>query len=115
MLRYIPIALVAVACSSTAHAAQEFSCTGPDSLTGKAIGPTTLTISGFACAGAPAPYNAVGDKARGPAPFVVLNFKAPAPAIKTGDTVTVKGHFSVVADPDHHLDYVVVTDAELAQ
>lgn len=118
MHRVIPVALVVLgACCSTADAAQEFACTGPDALTGKAIGPTTLSISGFACEGAPAPYNALGDRAsaHAAAPFVVVDFKAPAPPIKTGDMVTLKGHFYVVADPDHHIDYVVVTDAELAQ
>jgi hypothetical protein len=102
--------------AGSATAAQEFACTAPDSVTGKAIGPTTLVTPRFACAGAPAPYNALGDKGAGPAhnaPFVVVNFKGPAPSVKTGDLVTLKGHFSVVDDPEHHIDYVVVTDAEL--
>ena len=116
---------VAVFLCPPAQAAQEISCTGPDSVTGKALGPTTLAISGFECAGAPQPYNALGDRAAGPgasdrlaqaarrAPFVVLDFRGPPPAIKTGDTVTLKGKFSVVLDPDHQLDYVVVTEAQL--
>ena len=106
-----------------AQAAQEFSCTGPESITGRAVGPTTLSVSGFECAGAPQPHNALGDHAASQgasnqvarrAPFVVVNFKAPAPAIKTGDTVTLKGHFSVVLDAAQQMDYVVVDAAELA-
>lgn len=128
MRTLIPVFALAVAfCSmGRAEAAQEFSCTGPDSITGKALGPTTLAVTGFECAGAPAPANALGDKAASQAaadrmaqaarraPFVVVDFKAPPPAIKTGDTVTVKGKFSVVLDPDHQMNYVVVSDAQIA-
>lgn len=108
-------AAIAAACcwAGFAHAAQEFSCTGPESVTGKVIGPTTLAIAGFACTGAPAPYNRL-PQAAGGAPFVVVNFKARDAVLKTGDMVTLKGHFSVASDPDHHIDYVIVTDAELA-
>jgi hypothetical protein len=123
----IPAALfaVAVAFCSPAQAAQEVSCTGPASITGKAIGPTTLAVSGFECAGAPQPYNALGDRAANQssadrlaqaarrAPFVVLDFKGPPPAFKTGDAVTVKGTFSVVLDADHQMNYVVVSGAQV--
>src|SRR3954469_7072310 len=104
MHAFVPATLfaIAVALIGPAQAAQEFSCTGPDTLTGKAIGPTTLSIPGFECAGAPQPYAALGDRAAGTAgqtarraPFVVVNFKNPAPVVKTGDSVTLKGHFSV--------------------
>jgi hypothetical protein len=123
----IPAILFAVAAGlcwvGPAEAAQEFSCTGPQTVTGKAIGPTTLTVAGFECAGAPQPFNALGDRAASQgasvpqsvrrAPFVVADFKGPAPAIKVGDTVTLKGQFSVVADSDHQLDYVVISGAEI--
>jgi hypothetical protein len=116
----ILFATAALLClASSAQAAEEFSCTGPDSVSGKAIGPTTMRLSGFACPGAPAPYNALGDRAgqaapqaSRTAPFVVVNFKARSETLKTGDTVVVKGHFSVVTDPDHQLNYVVISDAE---
>src|SRR3954471_5038578 len=100
MHAFVPATLFAIAVASIgpAQAAQEFSCTGPDSLTGKAIGPTTLSVPGFECAGAPKPR----------APFIVVNFKRPEPVVKTGDTVTVKGHFSVVLDPAQQMDYVIV-------
>lgn len=105
--------------AGSAQAAQEFSCTGPASVSGKAVGPTTMRLSGFECAGAPAPYNALGDRAgqaapqaARTAPFVVINFKARNETLKTGDTVTVKGQFSVVADPDRQLNYVIASDAE---
>jgi hypothetical protein len=120
---FFPATLFAIAAVSIApaQAAQEFSCNGPDTLTGKAIGPTTLSVSGFECAGAPQPYNALGDRATAAsgqaarrAPFVVVNFKRPEPAVKVGDTVTLKGHFSVVLDPAQQMDYVVVSDAELS-
>lgn len=129
MNRIIPalFACIATACAAgPAQAAQEVSCTGPETVTGKALGPTTLSVSGFECAGAPQPYNALGDRAASQSapdrlaqaarhtPFVVVNFKAPPPVLKTGDTVTLKGRFSVVLDPDHQLDYVVVSDAEVA-
>lgn len=124
MKALLPAALFATVVavgSIPAQAAQEFSCTGPDTLTGKALGPTTLSISGFSCAGAPEPYNALGDKASAAAsqtahraPFVVMNFKAPAPTIKTGDMVTVKGRFSVTLDPAQQMSYVTVDGAELA-
>lgn len=117
---------MAVFFCAPAWAAQEIACTGPDTVTGKALGPTTLSVTGFECAGAPQPYNALGDRATSQAtpdrlaqaarraPFVVLDFKGPPPAIKTGDTVTLKGHFSVVLDADHQMNYVVVTEAQLA-
>jgi len=105
--------------ASSAQAAQEFSCTGPASVSGKAIGPTTMRLSGFECPGAPQPYNALGDRAgqdatqaSRAAPFVIVNFKARSETLKTGATVVVKGQFSVVADPDHQLNYVVISDAE---
>ncbi len=125
-LTLLPVLAAIVCGAGSAHAAQEFSCTAPDSITGKALGPTTLAVTGFECAGAPAPANALGDKAVNQtaldrlaqaarrAPFVVVDFKAPPPAIKAGDMVTVKGHFSVVLDPDHQMNYVVVSDAQIA-
>ncbi len=122
MKALLPAALFAfVVAASSAQAAQEYSCTGPDTITGKALGPTTLSVSGFACAGAPEPYNALGDKAAAAAsqtahraPFVVVNFKAPAPTIKLGDTVTLKGRFSIVLDTAQQMNYVVVDGAEVA-
>jgi hypothetical protein len=121
----IPAALfatiLAVASIGPAEAAQEFSCTGPETITGKAIGPTTLSVAGFACVGAPETDNALGDRATAAssqaarrAPLVVVNFKRPEPVVKVGDTVTLKGHFSVVLDPAQQMDYVVISDAEIA-
>jgi hypothetical protein len=123
MHMFVPAAwfAITVVLIGPAQAAQEFSCVGPDTITGKAIGPTTLSVAGFECAGAPQPYNALGDRAAGTAsqaarraPFVVVNFKAPAPTVKPGDTVTLKGRFSIVLDPAQQMDYVVVDAAEIA-
>jgi hypothetical protein len=108
-----------------AQAAEDYSCVGPGSVTGKVINPTTIITPGFICEGAPFPYVALGDQAptgstfnryshrTPPAPLVTVQFKSPTAVMKVGDTVTLKGHFFLVLDPERHLDYLTVKNAEI--
>jgi hypothetical protein len=83
---------------------EETHCIGPGSITGTVVDATTIVTPRF---------SAYECWANFPV-RITVQFKGPAPGMKVGDTVRLKGRLDAVQDPRRGFYGFVLKDAEIA-